>query len=106
MDRHSVRTTCGSGWLIPANRSLPMSEINRPLPLAVLTSSTAYCTISHLTMLHGKSIICFGGEDWWYHHPHSKNHLMRRFARAGNKVIFVNSIFMGLPSLVTKDFLA
>ena len=39
-------------------------------------------------MLHGKSIICFGGEDWWYHHPHSKNHLMRRFARAGNKVIF------------------
>ena len=47
-------------------------------------------------MLQGKSIICFGGEDWWYHHPHSKNHLMRRFARAGNKVIFVNSISMGL----------
>src|SRR5437588_5086801 len=56
-------------------------------------------------MLHGKSIICFGGEDWWYHHPHSKNHLMRRFARAGNKVIFVNSISMGLPSLANKDIL-
>ena len=54
-------------------------------------------------MLTGKSIICFGGEDWWYHHPHSKNHLMRRFARAGNKVIFVNSISMGLPSLKSKD---
>lgn len=53
----------------------------------------------------GKSIICFGGEDWWYHHPHSKNHLMRRFARAGNKVIFVNSISMGLPSLANKDLL-
>ena len=53
-------------------------------------------------MLHDKSIICFGGEDWWYHHPHSKNHLMRRFARAGNKVIFVNSISMGLTS-VKKD---
>ena len=39
-------------------------------------------------MLNGKSIICFGGEDWWYHHPHSKNHLMRRFARAGNGVVF------------------
>src|SRR5947209_18458676 len=50
-------------------------------------------------MLHDKSIICFGGEDWWYHHPHSKNHLMRRFARAGNKVIFVNSISMGLAPL-------
>jgi glycosyltransferase involved in cell wall biosynthesis len=54
-------------------------------------------------MLHGKSIICFGGEDWWYHHPHSKNHLMRRFARAGNKVIFVNSISMGLASVKSKD---
>jgi glycosyltransferase involved in cell wall biosynthesis len=56
-------------------------------------------------MLHGKSIICFGGEDWWYHHPHSKNHLMRRFARAGNKVIFVNSISMGLTSVKSRDLL-
>jgi glycosyltransferase involved in cell wall biosynthesis len=56
-------------------------------------------------MLTGKSIICFGGEDWWYHHPHSKNHLMRRFARAGNRVIFVNSISMGLPSIRNKDLL-
>ena len=56
-------------------------------------------------MLHQKSIICFGGEDWWYHHPHSKNHLMRRFARAGNKVIFVNSISMGMVSVRHKDFL-
>src|SRR5215475_4930785 len=54
-------------------------------------------------MLHDKSIICFGGEDWWYHHPHSKNHLMRRFARAGNRVIFVNSISMGLAALDHKD---
>ena len=54
-------------------------------------------------MLQGKSIVCFGGEDWWYHHPHSKNHLMRRFARAGNRVIFVNSISMGLASLSNKD---
>src|SRR5713226_2228323 len=41
-------------------------------------------------MLKEQSIICFGGEDWWYHHPHSKNHLMKRFARAGNRVLFVN----------------
>jgi len=56
-------------------------------------------------MLHDQSIICFGGEDWWYHHPHSKAHLMRRFARAGNRVIFVNSISMGLASIRNKDLL-
>jgi glycosyltransferase involved in cell wall biosynthesis len=56
-------------------------------------------------MLRDQSIICFGGEDWWYHHPHSKAHLMRHFARAGNKVIFVNSISMGLPGLAHKDLL-
>jgi glycosyltransferase involved in cell wall biosynthesis len=56
-------------------------------------------------MLHGHSIICFGGEDWWYHHPHSKNHLMRRFARGGNKVIFVNSISMGLAPLKSGELL-
>jgi glycosyltransferase involved in cell wall biosynthesis len=56
-------------------------------------------------MLTDRSIICFGGEDWWYHHPHSKTHLMRRFARAGNKVLFINSISMGLPSLANKDIL-
>ncbi len=30
---------------------------------------------------------------------------MRRFARAGNKVVFINSISMGLPSLAHKDLL-
>src|SRR2546423_15054842 len=56
-------------------------------------------------MLHDQSIICFGGEDWWYHHPHSKAHLMRRFARAGNRGIFVNSISLGLASIRNKDLL-
>jgi glycosyltransferase involved in cell wall biosynthesis len=58
-----------------------------------------------LPILTGKSLVCFGGEDWWYHHPHSKNHLMKRFARAGNRVVFVNSISMGLPGLASKDLL-
>src|SRR6266481_5616213 len=71
----------------------------RPLPQAVSASRI----VLSRPMLHDKSIICFGGEDWWYHHPHSKNHLMRRFARAGNKVIFVNSISMGLASFKSKD---
>ncbi len=55
-------------------------------------------------MIRNQSIICFAGEDWWYHHQHSKNHIMRRLARAGNRVIFVNSISMGLPSFASRDF--
>ena len=53
--------------------------------------------------LEGESIVCFAGEDWWYHHPHSKNHLLKRYARH-NKVLFVNSISMGLPSMANPDF--
>jgi glycosyltransferase involved in cell wall biosynthesis len=51
----------------------------------------------------GESIVCFAGEDWWYHHPHSKNHLLKRYALR-NKVLFVNSISMGLPSMANPDF--
>ena len=57
-------------------------------------------------MITDQSIICFAGEDWWYHHQHSKNHIMRRLARAGNRVIFVNSISMGLPSISSPDLWA
>lgn len=53
--------------------------------------------------LEQESIVCFAGEDWWYHHPHSKNHLLQRYA-AENKVLFVNSITMGLPSISNPDF--
>ena len=53
--------------------------------------------------LQGESIVCFAGEDWWYHHPHSKNHLLKRYARR-NKVLFINSITMGLPSISNPDF--
>jgi glycosyltransferase involved in cell wall biosynthesis len=53
--------------------------------------------------LSGESIICFAGEDWWYHHPHSKNHILKRFA-SQNQVLFVNSITMGLPSASNPDF--
>src|SRR3954465_6369482 len=53
--------------------------------------------------ISGESIVCFAGEDWWYHHPHSKNHLLKRFAKE-NKVLFVNSLTMGLPSVGNADF--
>jgi glycosyltransferase involved in cell wall biosynthesis len=54
--------------------------------------------------LIGESIVCFAGEDWWYHHPHSKNHILKRLAKQ-NRVLFVNSITMGLPSLGNPDLL-
>ncbi len=50
-----------------------------------------------------ESIVCFAGEDWWYHHPHSKNHILKRLAR-DNHVLFVNSVTMGLPSRSNPDF--
>ncbi len=53
--------------------------------------------------LSGQSIVCFAGEDWWYHHPHSKNHILKRLAKH-NRVLFVNSITMGLPSVGNPDF--
>jgi glycosyltransferase involved in cell wall biosynthesis len=53
--------------------------------------------------LSGESIVCFAGEDWWYHHPHSKNHLLKRFAQE-NRVLFVNSLTMGLPAVGNADF--
>ncbi len=60
-------------------------------------------TVETKPALEGESIVCFAGEDWWYHHPHSKNHLLKRYARR-NKVLFVNSISMGLPSMANPDF--
>lgn len=53
--------------------------------------------------LSGESIVCFAGEDWWYHHPHSKNHILKRLA-GSNRVLFINSISMGLPAPSNPDF--
>lgn len=53
--------------------------------------------------IEGESIVCFAGEDWWYHNPHSKNHIAKRLARQ-NKVLFVNSVTMGMPPASNPDF--
>jgi glycosyltransferase involved in cell wall biosynthesis len=75
-------------------------SILRPVPVggdfAAGTQSADY-------PLSGQSIVCFAGEDWWYHHPHSKNHILTRLARH-NRVLFVNSLTMGLPSIGNADF--
>ena len=46
--------------------------------------------------LQGHDIICFAGEDWWFHNPHSNLHLMREFAK-NNRVLFVNSPGIRFP---------
>src|SRR5258708_38669628 len=53
--------------------------------------------------LSGQSIVCFAGEDWWSQRPRSKNHILKRLAQR-NRVLFVNSITMGLPSIGNPDF--
>src|SRR5579872_5703774 len=53
--------------------------------------------------LSGEDVVCFAGEDWWYHHPHSKNHILKRWTR-NNRVLFINSLSLGLPSVSNPDF--
>ena len=53
--------------------------------------------------LEGESIVCFAGEDWWYHHPHSKNHLLKRYARRTRYSLWIQSP-LGLPSISNPDF--
>ncbi len=44
-------------------------------------------------------VICFGGEDWWYHNRgHYDMQMMRRFARRV-PVLYINSIGMRTPSV-------
>lgn len=54
--------------------------------------------------LKDENILCFAGEDWWFHNPHSNYHLMCEFAKT-NKVLFVNSIGIRVPSTQDKMFL-
>lgn len=53
--------------------------------------------------LQDRCIICFAGEDWWFHNPHSNLHLMKAFA-AKNRVLFVNSTGIKMPDYKTGGF--
>ncbi len=64
-------------------------SVLRPVPAGgdvAAGAQSADCPLS------GQSIVCFAGEDWWYHHPHSKNHILKRLAKH-NRVLFVNYFF-------------
>jgi hypothetical protein len=46
-----------------------------------------------------RPIVCFGGEDWWYHpHGHMDIQLMKRFAEHRD-VLYINSIGVHMPSV-------
>ena len=48
---------------------------------------------------HAKTldVLCFGGEDWWYHNRgHIDMQLMRRFAALGT-TLYINSMVMQKP---------
>jgi glycosyltransferase involved in cell wall biosynthesis len=55
-------------------------------------------------MMTGQDILCFAGEDWWYHNPHSNLHIMKTMASRGNRVLFVNSIGVRMPNLKDGRF--
>lgn len=43
---------------------------------------------------HPEAIVCFGGEDWWYHNRgHCDIQFMRQYAR-DSRVLYINSIVM------------
>ena len=45
------------------------------------------------------NVVCFGGEDWWYHNrAHIDMQLMRQFAK-NNTSLYINSIVMQKPNL-------
>jgi glycosyltransferase involved in cell wall biosynthesis len=59
----------------------------------------AWSIYGELSILKRIDVICFGGEDWWYHNrAHIDMQLMRRFARMGT-TLYVNSIVMQKPNL-------
>ncbi|MEB3321838.1 MAG: glycosyltransferase [Synechococcaceae cyanobacterium] len=43
------------------------------------------------------AIVCFAGNDWWAHNPMTEKQWMRLLAGQGRRVLFVNSIGVGLP---------
>lgn len=52
-----------------------------------------------LTVLRAAGVVCFGGEDWWYHNrAHCDMQFMRQYARDA-RVLYVNSIVMRKPNL-------
>ncbi len=70
-------------------------ETRQPVDLASRNQTTS--------TLAGEDIVCFAGEDWWFHNPHSNLHLMKIWSQ-NNRVLFVNSIGIKMPDLKGDAF--
>lgn len=53
--------------------------------------------------LKNQNIICFAGEDWWFHNPHSNLHIMQALS-ADNRILFVNSPGIRMPDFKKDKF--
>jgi glycosyltransferase involved in cell wall biosynthesis len=53
--------------------------------------------------LKNQNIICFAGEDWWFHNPHSNLHIMQSLS-AENRILFVNSPGIRMPDFKKDKF--
>jgi glycosyltransferase involved in cell wall biosynthesis len=53
--------------------------------------------------LKDQNIICFAGEDWWFHNPHSNLHIMQELSR-DNRILFVNSPGIRMPDFKRDKF--
>lgn len=53
--------------------------------------------------LHDENIICFAGEDWWFHNPHSNLHIMQALSE-NNRILFVNSPGIRMPDFKKDKF--
>ena len=53
--------------------------------------------------LKNQNIICFAGEDWWFHNPHSNLHIMKALA-PDNRILFVNSPGIRMPDFKKDKF--
>jgi len=50
-------------------------------------------------MMTEREILWFGGMDWWLHSPLSEKRWVEIYARQGHRILFINSIGVGLPLL-------
>ena len=48
---------------------------------------------------HGLHILCFAGSDWWLHNPLTEKQWMKQLVGRDCKILYVNSIGIGIPSL-------
>ncbi|RMF81535.1 MAG: glycosyltransferase [Planctomycetota bacterium] len=84
----------------PARPSRPSLRPNCSPPCGL--SFTETCRMREhpaIGELRAAGVVCFGGEDWWYHNrAHCDMQLMRQYARAA-RVLYVNSIVMRKPNI-------